>query len=59
MLHRPGLSTTLTAKTTKDLVPIEGLDNPPPLVPKSLNANKELLAYLATLLAVIQPTNAT
>ena len=60
VLYRPGLSTTSTAKTTKDSVSIGGgLDNLPPLVPESLNANKQPLVWLTTLLAAIQPTNAT
>jgi hypothetical protein len=59
VLQRPGLSTTSTAQTTKDSMSVGGeADDPPPSVPKSSNANEQLPAWLATLLAAIQPTNA-
>jgi hypothetical protein len=59
VLQRPGLSTTSTAQTTKDTMSTGGeVDDPPPSVPESSNANEQPPAWLATLLAAIQPTNA-
>jgi hypothetical protein len=58
VLQRPGSSTTSTTQATKDSVSIGGeADDLPPLVSKPLNANKQLPAWLATLLAALQPTN--
>jgi hypothetical protein len=65
VLQRPGSSTASTTQTTKGLMPIGGeADDPPPSVPeppnanKPLNANKQPPAWLATLLAALQPASA-
>jgi len=58
VLQRPGLSTTSTPQITEDSMPMEEADDPPPSVPGPANANEQPPAWLATLLAVIQPTNA-
>jgi hypothetical protein len=59
VLQRPGLSTTSTPQITEDSVPMEGeADDSPPSVPGPANANEQPPAWLATLLAAIQPTNA-
>jgi hypothetical protein len=57
VLQRPKLSTTSTPQTTRNYVPVEGETNDPPLSVPRL-ANEQPLAWLATLLAAIQPTNA-
>jgi hypothetical protein len=57
VLQRPEPSTTSTPQTTRNHVPVEGETNDPPLsVPGP--ANEQPPAWLATLLAAIQPTNA-
>jgi hypothetical protein len=58
VLQRPGLSTTSTPQITEDSMPIGEADDPPPSVPGPANANEQPPAWLATLLAAIQPTNA-
>jgi hypothetical protein len=59
VLQRPGPSTTSTTQTTTDSVSMAGeADNPPHSVPESSNVNEQPPAWLATLLAAIQPTNA-
>jgi hypothetical protein len=57
VLQRPKLSTTSTPQTTRNHVPVEGETNDPPLSVPGL-ANEQPPAWLATLLAAIQPTNA-
>jgi hypothetical protein len=57
VLQRPGLSTTSTPQITEDSVPIGEANDPPPSVPGPANANEQPPAWLATLLAAIQPTN--